>query len=87
MFSYTPGLHSPVIIFEARPPVRSPKQCLNCAGQVNKHVAHQEKPAVTVRKKKRQELKSEKQSPKNLKFRVVEIEEKHLRFMFKKVTH
>lgn len=35
---------SPVVVFEARSPVGRPQQRLNCTGQVDKKVAHEEKP-------------------------------------------
>lgn len=38
---------SPVVELEARPPVGSPEQRLNGTGQVDKQVAHEEKPKTT----------------------------------------
>lgn len=36
----------PVIVAEARPPVGGPEQRLHGAGQIHKHVAHQEEPGT-----------------------------------------
>ena len=36
--------HPPVVISKAWPPVGRPQQCLYRAGQVHKHVAHEEEP-------------------------------------------
>lgn len=36
--------HPPVVISKAWPPVGRPQQCLYRAGQVHKHIAHEEEP-------------------------------------------
>lgn len=41
---------SPVIVFEARPPVGRPQQRLNSTGQINKQVTHEKKPAKNKHK-------------------------------------
>lgn len=37
-------LSSPMVKLKARPPVWGPKQSLQSTGEIDKHVAHQEKP-------------------------------------------
>lgn len=40
----------PVIELEARSPVRGAEQSLNSTGQVNKQIAHEEKPGIKKKK-------------------------------------
>ncbi len=40
----------PVVEFKAWSPVRGPEECLQCTGQIYKHVAHQEEPVGKIDK-------------------------------------
>lgn len=58
--------HLPVVISKAWPPVGCPQQCLDCASQVHKHVAHQEEPRTQKRPRRDRDAKGGRKRKRNI---------------------